>query len=181
MQSAPLTSDEDIRLALLDTLEILDTEPEEVFDRVTRMASRLLGMPITAVSLIDADRQWFKASVGLAATETPRDWAFCAHAIHGQREFVVQDAALDPRFSDNPLVAGNPNIRFYAGVPVTSLEGVNLGTLCVVDTVPRTLAPEDVAILRDLARTVSREFHVREAVKMAKQSSRHARDRKSVV
>lgn len=175
MQSAPLTSDEDIRLALLDTLEILDTEPEEVFDRVTRMASRLLGMPITAVSLIDADRQWFKASVGLAATETPRDWAFCAHAIHGQREFVVQDAALDPRFSDNPLVAGNPNIRFYAGVPVTSLEGVNLGTLCVVDTVPRTLAPEDVAILRDLARTVSREFHVREAVKMAKQSSRHAR------
>lgn len=82
MQSAPLTSDEDIRLALLDTLEILDTEPEEVFDRVTRMASRLLGMPITAVSLIDADRQWFKASVGLEATETPRDWAFCAHAIH---------------------------------------------------------------------------------------------------
>lgn len=175
MQSAPLTSDEDIRLALLDTLEILDTEPEEVFDRVTRMASRLLGMPITAVSLIDAERQWFKSSVGLEATETPRDWAFCAHAIHGQREFIVQDAALDPRFSDNPLVAGNPNIRFYAGVPITSLEGINLGTLCVIDTVPRVLPAEDVSILRDLARTVSREFHVREAVKMAKQSSRHAR------
>lgn len=116
MQAPRAPLDEDARLAVLDSLNILDTDAEEVFDRITRLASRLLGTPMSALSLIDRDRQWFKSRVGLHDTETPRDWAFCSHAIHGQHEFVVHDAHADPRFHDNPLVTGAPYIRFYAGV-----------------------------------------------------------------
>lgn len=175
MQIARKPLDEQARLAVLRRLEILDTEPEEVFDRITRLASRLLGTPISAVSLIDEQRQWFKSMVGLPVRETPRDWAFCAHVIHGTDAFVVHDAQADDRFLDNPLVTGAPHVRFYAGVPLTSIEGVQLGSLCVIDTRPRAFSAEDRDTLRDLAALVNRELHLREAMRDAHDTSRAAR------
>lgn len=175
MQSPRVPLDEDARLAALDSLNILDTDAEEVFDRITRLAGRLLDTPMSGLSLVDRDRQWFKSRVGLDAAETPREWAFCSHAIHGQHEFVVRDAHADPRFQDNPLVTGAPHIRFYAGVPVTSSSGLALGSLCVLDTEPRDLTDEDRAMLRDLAALVNRELHLRETLHHARHSSRTTR------
>jgi diguanylate cyclase (GGDEF)-like protein/PAS domain S-box-containing protein len=168
MPAAPLPSNEQERLALLHTLDLLDTPAEPVFDRVVRLASRLLGVPVAAFSLVDADRQWFKAKVGLAMSETPREHAFCAHAIAQDEPLVVPDAALDARFQDNPLVTGAPDIRFYAGVPVRSSNGLPLGTLCAIDTRPRTLDAEEKAVLVDLAAVIMREVQYRERLAMAR-------------
>lgn len=151
MSVPPPTPHEDSRLLELHALGLLDTEPEEVFDRITRLAQRLLGVPIALVSLVDADRQWFKSRQGLDALETPRSVAFCHHAIRGDDVMVVENAAEDPRFSSNPLVMGDPNIRFYAGAPVRSPSGHCLGTLCVIDETPRSPSEEDLDALRDLA------------------------------
>ena len=129
MSAAPLPPDEAERLALLHALALLDSPPEPALDRITRLAARLLNVPIALVSLIDRDRQWFKSRVGLDATETPRDQAFCAHAILQTAPLVVGDATQDPRFLDNPLVTDAPGIRFYAGVPIRTSGGVALGTL----------------------------------------------------
>jgi diguanylate cyclase (GGDEF)-like protein len=150
--------DEAARLKALRSLNILDTPSEERFDRLTRMAKRIFGVPIALVSLIDEDRQWFKSSVGLNVDETPRDISFCGHAIHGDDVFIITDATKDKRFADNPLVLNEPNIRFYAGCPLKSLNGNKLGTLCIIDRKPRSLNEEDLQTLKDLASMVEGEL-----------------------
>lgn len=160
MQKPGTPKDEGNRLEDLRSLEILDTPPEERFDRLTRIANRLFDVPIALVSLVDDERQWFKSSVGLPARETPRDISFCGHAILGDDIFVVNDTATDKRFVDNPLVTDDPNIKFYAGCPLTSLNGYKLGTMCLIDREPRRFTKQDRAILRDLAAMVEREIEL---------------------
>ena len=167
MPAAPLPPDEARRQALLDSLGLLDTAPEPVFDQITRLASRLLGFPITLFTLIDRDRQWFKSRVGQALAETPRAHSFCAHALLQSDPMVVPDASVDERFRDNPYVTGPAHVRFYAGVPIRSLEGFPLGTLCAVDTRPRTLGAEQLLTLIELAEVVAREVHYRERLARA--------------
>lgn len=151
--------DEVRRVAALRRLGILDSAPEERFDRITRLASNILGTPISLVSLVDKDRQWFKSSVGLPVTETHRDLAFCAHAINDSSEvFVVPDATADERFFDSPLVQEDPTIRFYAGRVLRNDEGLPLGTLCVIDREPRTMRPEHQQALMDLATLAEQEL-----------------------
>ena len=164
MEPARIPDNEDDRLAALHALGLLDTEAEEHFDRITRLAQRVLGVPIALVSLVDGDRQWFKSRVGLEPQETSRDASFCAHAIVDDAQvFVVPDATVDHRFSDNPLVVGQPEIRFYAGSPIAAPDGSKLGTLCVIDRVPRQLDAADEQALRDLAAIVERELEVRQS------------------
>jgi diguanylate cyclase (GGDEF)-like protein len=150
--------DEDRRLASLRSLGILDTPPEERFDRITRIAGRLFNVPIALVSLVDENRQWFKSRQGLEGLETPREISFCGHAILSSGILVIRDALDDERFRDNPLVTGPPNIRFYAGCPLALSNGDKIGTLCIIDRVPRTFEREDGAMLRDLAEVVEREL-----------------------
>jgi len=164
MQAPAKPENEHSRIATLRSLNILDTAPEERFDRVTRLAKRLFGVPIALVSLVDADRQWFKSCIGLAASETPRDVSFCGHAILGDEILMVPDASADVRFHDNPLVAGDPSIRFYAGCPLTAPNGSKLGTLCLIDVVPRNLDQDELKLLRDLAAMVEQAIA---AVQMA--------------
>jgi len=156
--------DEAKRLATLRGLSILDTPPEERFDRLTRLAQRVFDVPITVVTLVDSNRQWFKSCQGLDATETPRSISFCGHAILGDEVFVVPDAALDPRFADNPLVTGAPHIRFYAGQPLKANNGSRLGTLCIIDTKPRQPSQADLDVLRDLAALVENELNLLDTV-----------------
>ncbi len=139
------------RLAALRSLEVLDTPPSAALDALVECARRTLNMPISLVSLVDDTRQWFKAVAGLPVSETSRDVAFCNHTIAGTGVFVVEDAAADPRFSNNPLVSGDPKIRFYAGAPLTIGSGHTLGSLCVIDREPRTLSDAEKATLTDLA------------------------------
>jgi diguanylate cyclase (GGDEF)-like protein len=158
MSVAPLPSNESARLDGLHALHILDTAPEERFDRLTRLARRLFGVPIAVVSLVDANRQWFKSCMGLNASETSRDVSFCAHAILGDDILMVPDTLADARFSDNPFVTDEPKIRFYAGCPLTVSNGSKVGTLCLIDTKPRMLDDEDRALLCDLARMAEQEL-----------------------
>jgi diguanylate cyclase (GGDEF)-like protein len=146
------------RLATLRSLQILDTPAEERFDRLTRLAKRLFDVPIAAVSLIDSDRQWFKSSVGLTSPEMPRNISFCGHAILGDDILLVDDARADLRFHDNPLVTGDPNLRFYAGYPLEAGDGSRLGTFCLGDVKPRVFGEEDQQLLRDLGRMAEQEF-----------------------
>lgn len=151
------------RLAALRRYEILDTPEEAGYDDLVMIASAVCGMPMGTVSLIDADRQWFKARLGLEAPETSRDSAFCAYAILKPEEvMVVNDALEDPRFRDNPLVLSDPGIRFYAGAPLFGTEGLPMGTLCVMDRQPRTLQPHQVEALNALSRQVSRLLELRQ-------------------
>lgn len=152
--TAPMPDTETARLDALRQCYLLDTAPEESFDDLARLAAQICGTPIAAVSLIDADRQWFKSILGLAVTESPREEAFCAHTILRHNTLIVPDAAEDDRFSANPHVTGDPNIRFYAGAPLVTAEGHALGSLCVIDRVPRQLTPEQVSSLEILARQV---------------------------
>jgi diguanylate cyclase (GGDEF)-like protein len=158
MIKPPTPKDEACRLGALQALNLLDTPAEERFDRVTRLARRLFGVPIALVSLVDADRQWFKSRQGLDATETPRDVSFCGHAILGDQILIVPDARADERFHDNPLVAGDPRIRFYAGRPLSAPDGSKVGTLCLIDPEPRELVGDELEILDDLAAMVEREL-----------------------
>ncbi|ALS63356.1 hypothetical protein AT302_17335 [Pandoraea norimbergensis] len=153
--------DEAARLAALRRYDILDSSPEPAFDRIVRIASYVLGTPISLVSLIDESRQWFKAKQGIDATQTPRSMAFCAHAILSDDVLVVPDAHADRRFADNPLVTGDPHIRFYAGAPLRTPEGHRLGTLCVIDRRPRTLDAEMRGLLADLSALVVDELELR--------------------
>jgi diguanylate cyclase (GGDEF)-like protein len=150
--------DETTRLQTLRSLNILDTSPDERFDRLTRMAKRLFRVPIALVSLVDENRQWFKSCMGLGVSETERDISFCGHAILGNKVFIIPDAAEDKRFADNPLVLNDPKIRFYAGCPLRSLNGSMLGTLCIIDREPRNFNKEDLEALEDLASMAEREF-----------------------
>ncbi len=161
MRPAPFPPDEEARLEALRSTGVLDTPPEADFDDLARLASRICGTPIALVSLVDSDRQWFKARVGTTATQTPRDVAFCAHAILGTDVFVVADALRDERFHDNPLVIADPKVRFYAGAPLVSDDGHALGSFCVIDHVPRELAPEQIDALRALGRQVVTQLELR--------------------
>lgn len=158
MKKPALHPNENQRLETLRSLNLLDTAPEERFDRLTRMAKRMFGVPISLVSIVDAERQWFKSAQGLDATETPRDISFCGHAILGDEIFMIPDARKDERFADNPLVTGDPSIRFYAGCPLKVVNGSTLGTLCLIDQKPRELDPEDLALLKDLATMAEQEI-----------------------
>ncbi|ROM94733.1 GGDEF domain-containing protein [Pseudomonas brassicacearum] len=150
--------DEAARLKNLHSLKLLDTAPEERFDRLTRLARRLFDVPIALVSLVDANRQWFKSSAGLDASETPREISFCGHAILQDQILEICDAEQDERFHDNPLVTDKPGIRFYAGHPLGMEDGSKLGTLCLLDTKPRKLNDEERELLRDLARMAEQEM-----------------------
>jgi diguanylate cyclase (GGDEF)-like protein len=151
MKSYPVPDNETERQRDLDSFNILDTEPDEDFDRITRIASQMLGMPIALVSLVDHERQWFLSRVGLDATETAREVAFCAHTICSSQLMVVGDASADIRFRDNPLVTGDPHIRFYAGAPLRTRAGHALGTLCVIGSEPRELGLTERRLLEELA------------------------------
>ncbi len=146
------------RLHALRTLQILDTSHEERFDRVTRMAKRMFDVEISLVSLVDQDRQWFKSTQGLDASETSREISFCGHAINQDGLFIIPNAVEDVRFFDNPLVTEAPNIRFYAGYPLKLRQGINLGTLCLIDSKPKNLNEEDKQLLNDLGAMIEQEI-----------------------
>jgi len=170
MQAAVLPADEAERLQTLRRYEILDTLPEQAFDDLTLLAARICDTPIALVSLIDQDRQWFKSRVGLDTTETPRDLAFCAHAILQTDIFIVPDALEDARFRDNPLVVFDPLIRFYVGAPLITADGHVLGTLCAIDRRPRQLEPGHAEALRALSRQVVSQLELRRSLKLLERS-----------
>ena len=155
MPATPPPNHELSRLEELRRLDVLDTFEEQAYDDITRMAADICGTPIALISLIDENRQWFKSRVGLQVSETPRELAFCAHAIKAPREpLVVPDATKDPRFVNNELVTGNPGIRFYAGAPLVTSSGHALGTVCVIDREPRDISPAQLEQLQFLAQQV---------------------------
>lgn len=166
---APLPPTEADRLALLRALDLLDSPPDVGLDAVTRLVAKLLEVPIALVSLIDERRQWFKSRAGLAATETPREMAFCAHAILDNAPFIVEDAHTDARFYGNPLVLGEPHVRAYAGIPLTTADGLAMGTLCAIDRQPRRFSAEQLQALQDLAVVVRRDLLHREAALRARE------------
>ncbi len=160
--AAPNADNEPERLRALYRYNILDTLPEETYDRITRLASRLLGMPVALISLVDQNRQWFKSSQGLKVSETPRNMSFCAHAILGDDVMVIPDARKDPRFKSSPLVADDPHIRFYAGAPLTTHDGYHIGTLCVIDyQTNKNFKAQDKQTLKDLANIVMDAMELR--------------------
>lgn len=166
MKTPDLPENEQERLATLNSLTILDSAPDERFDRLTRIAVKLFDVPVALVSIVDKNRQWFKSCQGLDITETPRDLSFCGHAILGEGAFVVEDTHQDERFVDNPLLIGQKHIRFYAGYPIRYLDGSKLGTLCIKDVKPRAFTEEDRQLLRDLATIVEHEIQAVELATM---------------
>jgi len=165
MKVAPIPIDDSHRLAALRRSNLLDTPREVVFDRITRLASRLLGTPISLLSLIDEDRQWFKSKVGLDIEQGSREASFCGHAIDHDGVMVVPDATSDERFADNPWVTEDPSIRFYAGAPLRTADGHTLGTLCAIDKKPRhDFSEDDKQTLRDLADIAMAQIELRRSI-----------------
>lgn len=158
MQEPAVPKDEAARVSMLHSLNILDTRRDARFDRYTETSARTFDMPIAVISLVDRYRQWFKSAAGLHESETPRNISFCGHAILGDDVFEVPNARRDPRFSDNPLVVREPHIQFYAGAPLITPDGFKLGTLCIIDRVPRKLSKEEKALLKNLADMVVSEM-----------------------
>ena len=158
---APLPPNEEQRLEALAQYKILDTPKDKAFDDLTRLAAYICGTPISLITLVDAERQWFKSKVGLEASQTPRNVAFCAHAILQPDPFIIPDATKDERFATNPLVTSDPYIRFYAGVPLITPEKQAIGTLCIIDQVPRTLTPEQLEALQILSRQTIQQLELR--------------------
>ncbi len=156
--STPL--DETQRLVSLHSLKILDTPEEARYDRITRMARRVFNVDICLVSLVDKSRQWFKSRQGLDACETGREISFCGHAILDRKPFIVENALEDERFADNPLVTGPPNIRFYAGCPIHSPDGFRIGTLCLINSQPKTRTDDDIKTMKDFAQMVEEEIKI---------------------
>lgn len=155
MKSPEIPANDKQRIAQLKSYNILNTLPEDDYDFITKMASLICNVPISLISLVDDDRQWFKSKLGLDSSQTDRNVSFCAHAINDPNNvFYIKDASIDIRFSDNPLVTSNPNIRFYAGVPLVDREGFALGTLCVIDNKPKELSAEQLSVLNSLSRQV---------------------------
>ena len=152
------TSDETLNLETLNSLKILDAPQEERFDLITKLAQRLLDVPIALFSLVDQDRIWFKSRQGLETAEIPRHGALCDYALQCETVFVVEDATKDARFRDNPVVTDAPGVQFYAGCPVSAPDGSRLGTLCVLDTVPRQFTPEDIDSMQELGRLIEAEL-----------------------
>ena len=158
----PIPANETARLDALRQYDILDTAPEQAFDDITKIAAFICGTPTAIMALIDRERQWFKSKVGEARTESPREQAFCAYTILEPRMLEVEDAQTDGRFADNPLVTGSPNIRFYAGAPLLTPEGLALGSLCVIDQQPRKLSAGQKESLESLARLVMMTMELRQ-------------------
>ena len=158
----PIPKTETKRLRVLWQYDVLDTVPEEIFDDLTDLAAKICEAPIALISLVDENRQWFKSKVGVTLNETSRGNSFCSHAIMQNDLFIVPDATRDPRFASNSLVTSDPQIRFYAGAPLITPDGHALGTLCVIDKVPRELRPEQKQALRILARHVMSQLELRQ-------------------
>jgi two-component sensor histidine kinase len=161
------------RLAALDRYGVMDTAREADFDDIVKVAAQICGTSMALISLVDDRRQWFKAALGLDAPETPREVAFCAHAIQQEGVFLVENAAIDPRFEHNPLVTGDPNLRFYAGAPLQTPDGFALGTLCVLDSKPGVLSPEQAFALKALSRQVIIQLELRRALAEARELQAH--------
>ena len=172
MITAPLPQSEDKRLEVLRRYDVLDTEAEKDYDDLTKLISEICDVPISLVSLVDESRQWFKSRQGLGASETPRDLAFCAHAILEDDLFVVEDSRQDERFRDNPLVTGQPNVIFYAGMPLTSPEGENIGTFCVIDNKPRQLSEHQLFALETLSKQVVKQLELNLKLKQAEKTNK---------
>jgi GAF domain-containing protein len=168
--TATMPSTEAARLAALNRYAILDTEPEQSFDDLVVLASFVCRTPIATLSLVDDHRQWFKSKVGVEIRETPRDISFCAHAIQQEELFIVPDALADPRFKDNPLVLGDPHIRFYAGAPLIDEDGYALGTLCVMDRQPRELDDTQKEALFSLRRLALSQIELRRNIQLLKEA-----------
>src|SRR5579863_7325975 len=161
MIEAPIPDDEETRLTLLQACRIIYTPAEEAFDDIARLAADLCGTEIALITLVDADYQWFKARVGVDQEGTARDLSFCGHCINHRHPLVVEDTLSDKRFADNPLVTGDPHLRFYAGVPLLIGAGSSIGALSVADRRPRSLTPKQLGSLERLARQISRELQLR--------------------
>jgi GAF domain-containing protein len=166
--SAPLPNAESARVAALDRYAILDTEPEQTFDDLVVLAAHVCNAPIAMLSLVDDHRQWFKSKVGVEIREAPRETSFCAHAIQQQDLFIVPDTRNDARFRDNPMVVGEPHIRFYSGAPLINEEGFALGTLCVIDRQPRELDEAQKEALKSLSRLALAQMELRQNLKLLK-------------
>jgi hypothetical protein len=175
MHKAPRPPDDAERLANLRMYNILDSAAERAFDDITLLASRLCQTPISIITLVDEERQWFKSHTGTELSQTDRDSSFCAHAIAGDEPFVISDALEDERFRDNPLVTGDPHVRFYAGMPLISAEGFALGALCVIDRVPRSISAEQLEALQSLGRQVVNLLELRRVTAASRAAEAFAR------
>jgi len=160
MQPAPIPPNEKERMEAVHRLAILNTEPEERFDRFTKMAVEKFQIPISTITIIDSDREWYKSCQGLSEKEAPRYVSFCAHALLAKDVFIIEDTTKDARFADNPMVTGRAHIRFYAGVALYDRKtGLPIGVFCVKDTVPRKFSPQDISSLLEIAEMAEQELN----------------------
>jgi GAF domain-containing protein len=161
MQSAPMQDNEKERLEKIKELGILDTEPEERFDMITRDALKEFKVPISTVTIIDENREWYKSCQGLDVKEMPRDLSFCAHAMLSNDIFIIEDTLKDDRFKDNPMVVDNPHVRFYAGISLHNKEGIAIGVFCIKDTKPRVFSANEMGLLINFAARAENELNTK--------------------